>query len=225
MLVRWLVTMELRVKKTRAHHKYITEEGKVVPGATTVIANLGWNKQVLMNWAKREALKGNDPDKLKEAAADIGTCAHYMCECDAKEVQADLTEYSEVTIKVAKKCFKGYLDWKKAYGIVDITSEIAVVDSKLEYGGMIDLLCTNGEGKRILADIKTSSGVYPDHRIQLAAYHHLLVENGYSIDDTFILHLGKNGDFTAYKLGDLSLYWEAFECCLRLHKLKHQLGG
>ena len=213
------------MKKTKAHQKYITSEGKVVPGATTVIANLGWNKNVLMNWAKREALKGNDPDKLKEAAADIGTCAHYLCECDAKGDKPDLTEFSEASIKVANKCFKGYKEWKVAYRIVDITSELSCVDSKLEYGGMIDLLCTNGEGRRILADIKTSSGVYPDHKIQLAAYHHLLIENGYSIDDTFILHLGKTGDFTAHKINDLTLYWEAFKCCLKLHELKHEIGG
>jgi hypothetical protein len=44
--------------KTDAHGmKYILENGKRVPGVTTIIgSNLGWNKNVLIGWARKQAV-------------------------------------------------------------------------------------------------------------------------------------------------------------------------
>jgi len=207
--------------KTKAHQRYRTSDGLVVPGATTVINELGWNKASLIAWARREALAGNDPDKTRDEAASVGTCAHYLCECDAKGIVPDLSDYSKNQIDIAENCYIGYLDWKKKQGIVKIDSELSLVSERHRFGGTIDMLCS-GNDRVILGDIKTSKGIYPDHKIQVAAYYHLLLENGYKVDDVYILHLAKTGEFSYHRVTDLEMYWEVFEHCLALWKLHKQ---
>ncbi len=204
--------------KAKAHTIYKNKVGKRVPGVTTILGNLGWNKNMLIAWSRREALAGNDPNKIRDKSADIGTCAHYLCECDAKEIKPDLSEYSQANIDIAENCFLGYLEWKKVHKIEKITSEIPLVSEK-GFGGTIDMLYKSGD-KLILGDIKTSKNIYLEHKIQLSAYYHLLLENNYKIDEVYILHLSKNGDFAPYKIKELDNYWEAFAHCLGLHYLK-----
>ena len=82
------------------------------------------------------------------------------------------------------------------------------------------MLC---EGDRmILGDIKTANGIYAEHKIQVVAYYYLLLENGYKIDDVYILHLAKNGEFASHRITNLDVYWEVFQHCLALRKL-HKL--
>jgi len=209
-------------KNAKAHQRYKLASGEICPGVTTVIDELGWNKNALIAWARREALAGNDPNKIKENSADIGTCAHYLCECDAKGIIPDLSIYSQAHIDIAENCYIGYLDWKKAYGITKITSEIQYVSEQYKYGGQIDLLC-EGNGRVILGDIKTSSGIYAEHRIQVAGYHNLAIESGVHIDDVFILHLKKNGEFAPYKVANLPLYFEVFKHCLAIYNLHKEI--
>jgi len=207
-------------KKSRAHIRYELPDGTKVPGVTTVLNELGWNKNTLIAWARREALAGNDPDKIRDESADIGTCAHYLCECDAKGVTPDLSEFSQAHIDIAENCFLGYLDWRKTHNITKVTSELSCVSEKYKYGGTIDMLY-RGDGM-ILGDIKTSNGIYDEHKIQVAAYYYLLLENGYKVDDVYILHLAKNGEFASHKIANLSVYWEVFHHCLALREL-HKL--
>ena len=44
--------------------RYVNKDGQKVPSVTTIInQHLGWIKQVLINWAKRITLGGQDADK------------------------------------------------------------------------------------------------------------------------------------------------------------------
>ena len=61
--------------------KYILKDGTRVTSVTTVISNnLGWNKNVLLGWTKKQTLLGNDTQELLRDAGDTGTLAHYMIE-------------------------------------------------------------------------------------------------------------------------------------------------
>ena len=67
------------MSKTKAHTRYRLTDGTIVPGVTTVTGSqLGWNKQVLINWANRIGLTEIDSTKYKDDKADIGTLAHQM---------------------------------------------------------------------------------------------------------------------------------------------------
>jgi hypothetical protein len=207
----------------KAHQRYRLENGQIVPGATTVIGNnLGWNKNVLMGWARKQALMGNDPDLVKQKAADIGTIAHYLCECNSREKEPDLSEYPPKYVETAQKCYQGYLDFIKRHNVKDIQPEMQLVSQKYRYGGTIDMLYRTGN-KLILGDIKTSSGIYVEHKIQLASYYHLALENNYKIDEVYLLHFDKKGNFATYQIRKLDIYWQIFKKCLDLHYMKMEV--
>jgi len=206
-------------KKILAHISYKNAEGKTIPGATTILKNLGWNTDALIGWARREALAGNDPTKIKDIHADIGTLAHYLCECDIKGKTPELDEYSKANIDIAQECFKSFLEWKNFHKIEYAVSEMKLISEQYQYGGTIDLYCQS-EGKGILADIKTSSGIFPEMKIQAIAYKQLLEEHGHKVDEVYILHLERDGGFTPHRIGKPDVYWEVFKHCLELEKLK-----
>ena len=68
--------------KTKSHQRYRLANGDIVRGVTTIIGdNLGWNKNALIGWARKEAMAGKDPNKLRDQAADIGTITHFIIQC------------------------------------------------------------------------------------------------------------------------------------------------
>jgi len=69
------------LQKKKAHQIYKLKDGTVVKGVTTILENLGWNKQVLIAWSRKTALAGIDPTKVKEEAADI-LCQSFTPPCN-----------------------------------------------------------------------------------------------------------------------------------------------
>lgn len=221
-------------KKTKAHQRYKLKDGTIVPSTTTIINMLGWNKNALVAWARREALAGNDPNKVRDKAADIGTIAHYMIECHLKNEEPDLSEYAQADIDKAENCFLNYLEWEKAHVDEVWHSELQLVSESYKYGGTIDLVGVI-DGKPSILDFKSSKGIYPEYKIQIAAYLQLYYENfnsghnsvlcGDHILTGHILRLDKNGDgFEHHVLGKLTSTlrdpWEVFLHCRALYDLR-----
>jgi|Deesub1362A_J573_1020465.scaffolds.fasta_scaffold00751_27 hypothetical protein len=229
--------------KTKAHTRYRLDDGTVVPSVTTIInQNLGWNKAQLIAWARREALAGNDPDKIRDQAADRGTIAHGMIEELLTGKPFDRSEYAPADLEKAERSVEGFREWMSRYDLEVLETERALVHPVLRYGGTIDLLAML-DGKLAIIDFKTSKGVYATHRIQLAAYWELVVYHllegdlGHHFDaanvpyimpwvspSCHILHLDyRRGDFTHYPLGPLSHELEAFLHLLALEKLRKEI--
>ena len=67
------------MSKFKAHIRYRKQDGEIVPGVTTVTGSqLGWNKQILINWGNRIGLEGISASAYKDDKADIGKLAHAM---------------------------------------------------------------------------------------------------------------------------------------------------
>ena len=68
--------------KMRNHGlKYILKDGSKAVSVTTVIGNnLGWNKNVLIGWTKKQTLMGINTQEVLRDAGDIVTLAHFMVE-------------------------------------------------------------------------------------------------------------------------------------------------
>lgn len=214
--------------KTKAHTIYKTSDGKRVPGATTVIGgNLGWNTQTLIAWARREALAGNDPEKVKQQAADVGTICHalvenHIKECMGVETDFDFDDYSKNDLDQAKVGFQAFLDWEQQVEPEYCHSELALVSDSHQFGGTADIVARIDDHMSLL-DIKTSSGVYAEHKIQCSAYERLCNEHGMGVDRVYILHLNKqDGTFTPHPISQTVIEdgWEAFVSLLKLHQLK-----
>ena len=213
--------------KTKAHTAYKLKNGSRVKGVTTILNNLGWNKNVLVAWARRTALAGDDPDAVLKEAGAIGTLAHYLCECDIKGEEPELDDYSAEQIEKAENAFLGYLEWKKMTKPKYEAIELKMVSEKYKVGGTADFVARINNSL-VLGDIKTSKGIYPEMTAQLAAYRKMYLElqPKAKIESAMILKLDKNsGAFSHHFVGKSQLEWgwKVFEHCMALEELHKEL--
>lgn len=211
-------------------HIYKNAKGNRIPGVTTVIGgNLGWNKQQLMWWAWNEGINGRQFRETSQHAADIGTIAHAMVEHELKgtdwRVAVDLRTVTDEMVEKAMNAYKAWKEWAQLVDFKLMKSEVSLVSERYQFGGTIDLALV--KNRSTITDIKTSNGVYPDHKIQIAAYGVLWNENfpDEQVNDYYLLRLDKkDGGFAYYYWPDMSDAWRAFEYLLGLHGLKKQIA-
>jgi hypothetical protein len=113
------------------------------------------------------------------------------------------------------------MEWEKGQELKPILTEAELIDEMIGYGGTVDLYAElNGEPT--LIDFKTSSGIYKDMFLQLAAYKNLLEINGHPVTKAMILNIGKaeDSDFQVKSFTDLSKELEIFKHCLGIYKLQ-----
>lgn len=218
---------KVKSKKTKAHQRYRLRNGDIVPGVTTIIGSqLGWNKNVLVAWARRESLAGNDPDKIRDEAADSGTVTHKLIEAHILGKKADLSDYTENQIKAGQIGFEAYLDWEGENKLEYIHSEVGIVSEEFRYGGTIDAIAKHN-GSIWLLDFKTSKGVWPEMKVQVAAYKAAYEEQFRElINECHLLQLDKTGGgFQHHKLSDKQIEtgWTVFLRCRELYDLQKEL--
>tara|TARA_A100001011_G_C14049841_1_gene731416 strand:+ start:190 stop:843 length:654 start_codon:yes stop_codon:yes gene_type:complete len=210
--------------KTKTHTVYKTSDGVRVKSVTTIInAQLGWNKQILVNWAKNQGIKGQDATKVMNEAAEIGTLAHLLCENFIKSEKTDLDDYSKNQIKAADLAFKAFKDWDKQVKPTYVESEIKLIDDDLCVGGTCDLILEIDD-KLYIGDLKTSKGLYSEFIVQLAAYRYMYEkQTGKKLQGGKLLRLDKEGNgFEEHNipLERLDWGWEVFSTLLKLADLQ-----
>lgn len=207
--------------KTKTHTKYKTRDGKRVASVTTILNMIA--KPALIHWAWKLGCDGQDYRKVRDKAANIGTIAHYLAECHLLDTKPDLSDYAPNEIAKAENAFIGFLDFLKEKKVKPIWVEKPLVSEKYRYGGTIDCYAKMGE-KLALLDLKTSKGLYPEMRLQIAAYKNLLDENDYKTEETYLLRIDKkDGSFHIHHLRDLTDEWEMFKLLKRIYPIKKQI--
>ena len=174
------------ITRTPDHHYGF--DGVMYPGVTGILKVLD-KSGPLMAWASRmtaEAaisllpslpalLETSGPEGAvkaltarsawkNEEARDLGTDVHAMA--DLLNRGEALPPMSETTMKRVD----AYERWWRTSGWVLRCSEGMLVNTVKGYGGTLDLLCYDRDGRTVLADIKTGKGVYHETALQLAAY-------------------------------------------------------
>ena len=208
---------------SKAHVRYKTSDGRIVPGATTVTGLL--NKPFLVRWANQLGLEGIDSSTYTDEAAKTGTLAHAMIQADLTGEQLDYNQYSPLQVSLAENACLSYFEWKKQHEIVPIHCEKQFVSDRLGYGGTVDCYCML-DGKATLLDFKTSKAIYEDYFVQLAAYAELLREAGLPVEETRILRVGRDETegFEERKVTDTRKWFEIFQHLLGIYYLKKELG-
>lgn len=206
---------------TKAHQRYRVN-GTIVPGVTTVLNLLA--KPALIYWAWNLGMQGEDYRKVSGKAADIGTIAHYMVECFLKAKEPDLDDYSNANIRKAKVAFGAFKEWWEGSDLKIIAVEEQMSSKRMLCGGTIDCIALSQKTGAIrLIDVKTSKGVYDEHKYQLAAYWAMWDENKpkLQIATAHIIQLDKlTGNSSFYTYDDLSVELEIFENLRRVYALK-----
>ncbi len=220
---------------SKAHTRYKTAAGMLVPGATTVTGLL--NKPQLVRWANRLGLEGIDSSKYTDEAAAIGTLAHAMVLEHLTKEELDRTTFSAAQIDQAENSVLSFLEWKKQHDIIPIACETKYVcddipflapDGEMKmvgYGGTVDCYCML-DGKGTLLDFKTGSGIYNEYFVQVAAYAELLKKAGLPVEECRILRIGRSEDegFEDRSVPNTERYYEIFKSLLNVYFLKKELG-
>lgn len=214
--------------KFKAHTRYILPGTKTrVPGVTTVTGELGWNKQILINWASKKGLAGIDVNKFTDDKAEIGVLAHQIVTDSLFGKETDTDDYSKNQIKLARNSAKSWFNWARGKKIEPILIEEPLVSERLKYGGTPDIFARIN-GVYELIDLKTGSGVYNEMVIQVAAYQQLIFDvHGCEAENVRILNIPRTrGESFIEK--DIStemcgVAWEIFIHLLQIYKLKQEL--
>jgi len=215
-------------KKARVHTVYKTKDDKRVPGVTTIVGMLGWNKNVLVRWANNLGIKGIDSSKFVDDKADIGKLAHLMITDWLCGKKTNTDDYTKNQIDQAENSVLSFFEWEKSHKIKPILIEGELVSEEHKFGGTADIY---GEinGDTELIDLKTGSGIYPEMIIQVSAYKSLLEEHEHRVDKVRILNIprSENESFKEQVVENHDVGWKIFLNCLSIYKLKKELknGG
>lgn len=222
-------------KKT---HKYLID-GKPATGVTTIINVLA--KPQLISWAARMAVEyiadswkdkttidwtlqsernileeaKSAHTKKKEAAGAHGTDTHALVEEWINDIIEGETIDGNKFEPIAP-----FIEWANKNVDVFLFAERQMYNKELFIAGTADFAYIGKDGKKYMADFKTSSGIYGiDYWLQVAAYKMLAEGEGdEQYDGCTVVRLGKDGAFEVQHLYDYETYKEAFLCCLKLYR-------
>lgn len=210
-----LYNNQIHLKFDEDKHIYSVDD-RTVNGVTSILQVI--NKPALMPWVAKtcgdflqknlslkmemdeiektnfiKAMKSQYRKKTDDAAS-IGTLAHHFMESygnyKLKKSSKPLLPKNEE----ARNSCLAFLDWVKQNNVQFVDCEFKIYSKKFRYAGTCDLDCVvNGE--RAIIDYKTSSGIWDEYGMQLAAYQMARVEEGYeSYQKRLILRVPKNAD-------------------------------
>ena len=214
-----------------AHPKagYRNKDGKRVPGVNTVIGRFKDSGDLMyLACNQGKAAERGEIERLydkRDEAADSGTLAHLMVETSINGGDATLVlnaHSSSMVRQEAAAAFDAYLKWASMTKLKIVEQEMPMVSEEYQFGGCPDAI---GEinGELCLVDWKTSSAVYPDFLIQLAAYKQLWEENNPDRPLTGGFHLCRfaksHGDFAHHYYPNLDEAWEQFKLFLRAYEI------
>jgi hypothetical protein len=210
------------IEKNNAHY-YSVEgyaDHQMMGGVTGYLESIGGQKtHALMGWAVKEALAivehsllerlDGKPEKrvflserwvhdmvaaakhrphgIKTEAADIGTRVHAYLDAFVKGKQRPV-ESADM-----KPCLDAFFKWWRASDIEILLGDTKVASLQYHYGGSLDWLGRDRDGKIVLGDFKTAKGMRPaEFEFQLGGYNRALSET-YNItsDRAVIVRLDK----------------------------------
>ena len=225
----------------KAQHKYMID-GKPATGVTTIIGVLA--KPALIDWSARMtadyirenvsyviagedggfwAIKPSSVEEAKlahkrkkEAAGEHGTSAHELV-----EEWINGTMKGEVLDDKYKPISK-FIKWADEEVDHFLFSERQMYNKELFIAGTADFAYIGKDGRRYIADFKTSSGIYGiDYWLQVAAYRFLAeAEGDEKYDGATVVRLGKDGKFEVQKLYEYETFKDGFLACLSLYRLQ-----
>lgn len=209
------------IKKGRGHWYQVTslmgEPMGIFPGVTGYLGVIA--KPALIPWATKEALKsaetallarlkGKDkarveltpewiaevmadakarPDQIKQEAADLGTMAHQVIDriVNGEEIKdEDIPEAVRAPVS-------NFMTWLKESRIEMVMGDTRVASVAEKFGGSLDALGWK-DGRYVLLDWKTSSGIYTEYGLQVAAYATAFEETfGVPIGEAYIVRFDK----------------------------------
>lgn len=217
-------------------HAYVWG-GRPVPGVTSILKVI--DKPALMPWAigvtrdywleqvsagrtdfqKIHKESWNASKKISKTAADIGKNVHEYAECFFKK-----KNLPELLTDEAKRGVEAFHLWLEAHKVEVVASERMVFSKEHYYAGTCDFVA-KVDGVLAVGDIKTSTGIYDEYRLQTAAYQNALQEEkNMKFDVRWIVRFDKKtGQFEAKPFYNFDIDFKGFLAALTLHKTLQEI--
>jgi hypothetical protein len=137
------------------------------------------------------AVKGiKAAEKVRDAAANVGTAAHTMIEWLTRRGLGEDAGPEPVIPDAAMVAVMQWQDWAKRVDFEPLHVEPVVYHAQYGYAGRADVIA-NILGTRTLADYKSSRAVYPEAHLQITAYRYAAASIGLPTDAGLIVRLPK----------------------------------
>lgn len=237
-------------KFDEVEHVY-TLDGKRMYGTTTILKCLA--KPALLPWAVKlttEWIRGNckkhdfghpyyevtDADldeakkqhtKKKEDAADWGSIVHRAIEVwiKSKETPAKL-EVKDKEVEVLpehKVAIDNFIKWAMDNKVEFIDSERCIYSEEWFTAGTVDFVCKM-DGKLVIGDLKTSSGIWEEYWLQISAYAKMMMEMGLyeKFDEMTIVNCKKDGTIKVESRKNIAECIKTFEAAIIIYKYQNK---
>ena len=210
---------------TRSDDHVYYYAGRAFPSVTTILKTID-KGYALVNWAAKSTAKAalrmmeGEPSQwaLASLLASVGPEGVVKALTESSSWERDEAAHAGTQIHgLADRIVRGepdmiipeayrqhvhhYAEWWAASQWRLRASEAMVIQPDHGYGGTLDLLAYDADGRTVLADIKTGKGVYSEAVLQLTAYgdaQYLQTQEGDlfampAIDRYVILHVTRDG--------------------------------
>lgn len=230
----------LPLEFNEATHRY-RYDGRWVPGVTTVLNRLA--KPALIQWAADmvvDDLKRCDRNAaghyiVPEIHLEAARKAHAKKRDDAADVGSNVHAYAEAWLKgrtlpplvtdQAKAGAAAFEQWMGEHSIQPVCAERRVFSREHWFAGTCDFVGVI-DGELAALDFKTSSGIYPEHWLQLAAYSIALREEVPTLPTLarWVVHLNKKtGECKAERLPRDEAHEQAFLNLVTVHRVMREM--
>lgn len=170
--------------------------------------------------------------KKKEAAGAHGTDAHALVETWVNaclELNGGEPQLIGLHIDGDLNPIRTFIEWALEHVDHFLFSERRMANREHFIAGTADFAYVGKDGKRYMADFKTSSGIYGiDYWCQVAGYRLMAeAEGDEPYDGMTIVRLGKKGpkDFEVQQQFDYETYRDAFLACLTIYRAQGKAKG
>lgn len=193
-----------------------------------LVISTGMTRETYLALLESRLGKQKAGQREMQLAGEIGTQAHEMVEWHVRKLLGLKVGPQPKISEKAMWAFMAFEDWARSVDFLPLRSEQVVFSHKYRYAGTMDLLAwiANGKSRELaLIDIKTSSGIWPEMKLQLAAYRWALMEMKLEKPDRcLIVRLPKKDtdpEFEVAEVTDLDRHFEAFLAARQLWQWKY----
>jgi hypothetical protein len=177
------------------------------------------NQPGLNMWRAKYGIKKSN--EIMRESGNFGSKFHKLCQIILEGHPVDASKYGEEMEETVASFVKFIAD----FNIEMEKSEQSLWVDSLKVGGTTDFigyadLPKLGKSMHVIGDWKTSSGIYEDYWLQIAAYVFMFEEmTKISLDGAFIVQF-KNGKTTLAEktYEELKKYFEVFKHCIEIFR-------
>lgn len=175
-------------------------------------------------WLKKN---GDEAELIKRLAGEKGTKVHKACEMllrgeevpiDAKFINPTTEQPEELSVEEYRCIMSFAAWWKTLKNVAIVGSEFLIWPTSYNFAGTVDLLLEI-DNELYVIDLKTSQSLHEEHKLQISAYKHALMDMGKLGDydlrgreiKTAILQLGYKRNGNEYKFTEVDDKFDVFE--------------